>query len=70
MVYRHARKDEGNAHYKEIVNAVATESRKSKRSYEQQLDCNIKKYSKSCYAYIKSKQNLRDKVGPLEGNIK
>ena len=46
--------------------------RQSKRSYEQKLACNIKNDSKSFYAYVRSKQNVRDKVGPLEdsaGNI-
>ena len=36
------------------------------------LACNIQNYSKSFYAYVRSKQNVRDKVGPLEdsaGNI-
>ena len=29
---------------------------------------NIKSDSKSFYAYVRSKQNVRDKVGPLEDN--
>ena len=29
---------------------------------------NIKNYSKSFYAYVRSKQKVRDKVGPLENN--
>ena len=36
------------------------------------LACNIKNDSKSFYAYVRSKQNVQDKVGPLEdsaGNI-
>ena len=39
-----------------------------KRSYEPKLVCNIKTF----YEYIRSKQNIRDKVGPPEdsaGNI-
>ena len=42
------------------------------RSYEQKLACNINTDSKSFYAYVRSKQNVQDKVGPLEdsaGNI-
>ena len=38
----------------------------------QKIASNIKNDSKSSYAYIRSKQNVRDKVGPLEdsaGNI-
>ena len=36
------------------------------------LVCNIKNYSKNFYAYVRSKQNVQDKVGSLEdiaGNI-
>ena len=60
------------AKYKEALNAATTEIRQSKRSYEQKLACNIKNDSKSFYAYVRSKQNVQDKVGPLEdsaGNI-
>ena len=69
-VYRHTRKDENFANYKEALNAATTEIRQSKRSYEQKLACNIKTDSKSFYAYVKSKQNIQDR--PLEdsaGNI-
>ena len=71
-VYRCTRKDEDYSKYKEALNAATTEIRQSKRSYEQKLACNIKNDSKSFYAYVRSKQNVQDKVGPLEdsaGNI-
>ena len=71
-VYRRTRKDEDYAKYKEALNAATTEIRQSKRSYEQKLACNIKNDSKSFYAYVRSKQNIQDKVGTLEdsaGNI-
>ena len=71
-VYRRTRKDEDYAKYKEALNAATTEITQSKRSYEQKLACNIKNDSKSFYAYVRSKQNVQDKVGPLEdsaGNI-
>ena len=71
-VYRRTRKDEDYSKYKEALNAATTEIRQSKRSYEQKLACNIKNDSKSFYAYVRSKQNVQDKVGPLEdsaGNI-
>ena len=71
-VYRRTRKEEDYANYKEALNAATTEIRQSKRSYEQKLACNIKNDSKSFYAYARSKQNVQDKVGPLEdsaGNI-
>ena len=65
-VYRHTRKDEDYTNYKEALNAATTEIRKSKKSYEKK--CNIKHDNKSFYAYVRSKQNVRDKVGPLEDN--
>ena len=67
-VYRRTRKDEDYANYKEAFNLATTEIRKSKRTFEKKLAGNIKKYSKSFYAYVRSKQNVRDKVGPLVNN--
>ena len=71
-VYRRTRKEEDYANYKEALNIATHEIRQSKRSYEQKLACNIKHDGKSFYAYVRSKQNVQDKVGPLEdsaGNI-
>ena len=71
-VYRRTRKGEDYANYKETLNAATTEIRQSKRICEQKLACNIKNDSKSFYAYVRSKQNVQDNVGPLEdcaGNI-
>ena len=67
-VYRHTRKDEDYANYKEALNLATTEIRKSKRTFEQKLAVNITNDSKSFYAYVRSKQKVRDKVGPLENN--
>ena len=70
-VYRHTRKDEDYTNYKEALNAATNEIRQSKRSYEHKLACNIKKNdSKSFYAYIRGKQNVRDKFGPLEDSAR
>ena len=55
--------------YKEALNAATNEVRKSKRNFEHKLAQNIKSDSKSFYAYVRSKQNVRDKVGPLEDNF-
>ena len=52
--------------YKEAFNTATIYIRKSKRSYEQKLACNIKHDSKSCYAYVRSRQSVRDKIEPLE----
>ena len=67
-VYRRSRKDEDYANYKEALNLATTEIRKSKRTFEKKLAGNIKNNSKSFYAYVRSKQKVRDKVGPLETN--
>ena len=39
-----------------------------KRSYEQKFAFNIKHYSNTFCAYVRSKQKVQDKVGPLEGS--
>ena len=69
MVYKHTGKDTDYDAYKEALNAATNEVRKSKRNFEHKLAQNIKSDSKSFYAYVRSKQNVRDKVGPLEDNF-
>ena len=69
-VYKHTGKDTDYEVYKEALNAATNEVRKSKRNFEHKLVAqNIKSDSKSFYAYVRSKQNVRDKVGPLEDNF-
>ena len=67
-VYKHTGTDTDYDAYKEALNAATNEVRKSKRNFEQQLAQNVKSDSKSFYAYVRSKQNVRDKVGPLVDN--
>ena len=67
-VYKHTGKDQDYVVYKEALNAATNEVRKSKRNFELKLAQNIQSDSKSFYAYVRSKQNVRDKVGPLEDN--
>ena len=67
-VHKHTGKDEDYEVYKEALNAATNEVRKSKRNVELKLAQYIKSDSKSFYAYVGSKQNVRDKVGPLEDN--
>ena len=67
-VYKHTGKDQDYVVYKEALNAATNEVRKSKRNFELKLAQNIKSDNKSFYAYVRSKQNVRDKVGPLEDN--
>ena len=65
-VYKHTGTDKDYDAYKEALNAATNEVRKSKRNFEHKLAQNIKSDSKSFYAYVRSKQNVRDRVGPLE----
>ena len=67
-VYKHTGKDQDYVVYKEALNAATNEVRKSKRNFKIKLAQNIKSDSKSFYAYVRRKQNVRDKVGPLEDN--
>ena len=54
-VYRRNRKDADNAIYKDALNEATPEIRQPIKGYKQKLACSIKKYSKSFYAYIRSK---------------
>ena len=70
--YRQNGSEEDYAIYKEALNQATAEIINSKRNYEQKIAFNIKHDSKSFYAYVRSKQKVQDKVGPLEdsdGNI-
>ena len=67
-VYKHTGMDTDYDAYKAALNAATNEVRKSKRNFEHKLAQNIKSDSKSFYAYVRSKQNVRDKVGPLVDN--
>ena len=61
-VYKHTGKDNDYDAYKEALNAATNEVRKSKRNCEHKLALNIYSDSKSFYAYVRSKQNVRDKL--------
>ena len=67
-VYKHTGNVEDYTNYKEVLNLATNEMRKSKRTFEKKLTGNIKNYNKSFYAYVRSKQKVRDKGGPLENN--
>ena len=67
-VYKHTGTDKDYDAYKEALNAATNEVRKCKRNCEHKLAQNIKSDSKSFYTYVRNKQNVRDKVGPLEDN--
>ena len=65
-VYKHTGKDKDYDGYKEALNAATKEVIKCKRHFEHKLAQNIKSDSKKC---VRSKQNVRAKVGPLEDNF-
>ena len=67
-VYTHTGTETYYDAYKEALNAATNEVRKSKRNFKHKLAQNIKSDSKIFYPYVRSKQNVRDKVGPLEDN--
>ena len=67
-VYKHTGKDSDYDAYKEALNVTTNEVRKSKRNFEHKFAQHIKSDSKSFYAYVRSKQNVQDKVGPLKDN--
>ena len=59
-VYKHTGKDKGYDAYKEALNAATNEVRKSKRNFEHKVAQHTQSESKSFYAYVRSKQNIRD----------
>ena len=54
--------------YKEAPSQAKAEIRNSKRRYEHKLAFNITQDSQSCYAFVRSKQNVQDNVGHLDGS--
>ena len=66
--YRHTESEGDYTIYKEAFNQATAEIRNSERCYEQKIAFNIKLDTKSFYAYVRSKQKVQDKVGPLEGS--
>ena len=61
-VYKHTGTDKDYDAYKEALNAATNEVRKYERNFEHKLAQHIKSDSKSFYAYVRSKQNVRDKL--------
>ena len=55
-------KDQYYVVYKEALNTATNEVRKFKRNFELKLAQNIKSDSKNFCAYLRNKQNVRDKV--------
>ena len=53
-------------HYKLCQREAKREIKTAKRDFEKKLAQNIKEDSKSFYAYVRSKQKVKDTVGPLK----
>ena len=68
QIYKHTGKENYYKVYKDALNEATNEVRKSKQNFEFKLAQNTMSHSKSFYAYVRSKENVRDKVGPLEDN--
>ena len=68
-VYKHTGKDKDYEVYKQALNEATNEVQKSKRNFEHKLAQHINSDSKSFCAYVRSNQNVRDNVGPLENNV-
>src|SRR5215469_7999110 len=55
--------------YKAELNEACKTTREAKRDFEIKLADKIKSDSKSFYAYYRSKQRSKDKVGPLKDSL-
>ena len=65
--YRLTREPQTYNRYKEVEAHVKQLIKDSVQRFEQKLGDNIKHDSKSFYKYVKSKQQVKDSVGPLRG---
>ena len=64
--YQLDKTDKNLNRYKQKLKISRDRVRKAKRSFERKLADNIKNDSKSFYAYVRSKQRTKDRVGPLK----
>ena len=65
--YRLTREPQTYNRYKEVEAHVKQLIKDSVQRFEQKLGDNIKHDSKSFYKYVKSKQQVKDSIGPLKG---
>ena len=66
--FKHTGKDKYCDAYNKALRAATNKVRKSQRNVEHKLAQHIQSDSKSFYAYVRSKQNVRAIVGPLDDN--
>ena len=55
--------------FKTKLKESRNKNRLAKRNYEKKLCNHIKNDSESFYAYVRSKQRTKDKVGPLKNGL-
>ena len=70
--FRNQKTEENLLKYKDKLNKSVAANRISKRNYEQKLATNVKDNGKSFFAYVRSKQRTKERVGPLKdalGNL-
>src|SRR5579864_8235140 len=70
--YQCQKTDRNHANYKNKLRKALAVCRTAKRNYEQKLANDVKSNSKSFFAYVRSKQRTKDRVGPLrdsDGNV-
>ena len=65
---KHTGKVEDYTKYRDALKETTNEIRKYKLNFERKLAANIKQESKSFFAYIISKQKVKDMAGPLKDN--
>ena len=66
LLYKESHLHEDLVTYKRLLKETRKEIRTAKRNFEKKLADNIKEDSKSFYAYIRSKQKTKDRIGPLK----
>ena len=66
--YQKRKTIESKQHYKKCQTEAKQETRIAKRDFEKKLAENIKTDPKSFYAYVRSKQKVKDAVGPLKND--
>ena len=68
--YQNQRPTKKHEHYKRCQKEAKQDVRQAKKDFERKLAPglaqNIKEDSKSFYAYVRSKQKIKDAVGPLK----
>ena len=64
--YKHSKTPANGRHYNKCVHDAKKEVDKAKRDFEKKIANNIQTDPKSFYAYVRSKQKVKDTVGPLK----